>query len=132
LIGQRLRSPAAPGARWRLPRDGYTPSSRVHAPPPEPEYPYQDRPVRVTGYGRICRGKRKNNLSTVLAGQIVGIREAEDRIWLVNFLGYGPGYFDNEMGPRGESGPDPFEPDKALTMCPEYTLARLAMRHAGP
>ncbi len=100
------------------PGDIYTPSARVYEPPPEPEYPYHDRTVRVTRCGRICIGKRKINLSTVFAGQIVGIREIEDQIWLVSFLEYDLGYFDNERG-RLEPGPNPFVPDKVLTMCPE-------------
>ncbi len=87
-------------------------------PPPEPEYPYHDRTVRVTRCGRICIGKPKINLSTVFAGQIVGITEIEDQIWLVSFLEYDLGYFDNDRG-RVEPGPNPFVPDKVLTMCPD-------------
>ena len=68
--------------------DLYTPSVRVYAPPPEPEYPYHDKSVRVTHCGRICVGRRKINLSRVFAGQIVGIREVDDQIWLVSFLDY--------------------------------------------
>ncbi len=52
--------------------------------------------MRVTRCGRICVGKRKINLSTVFAGQLVGIREVEDRIWLVSLLHYDLGYFDHE------------------------------------
>lgn len=36
--------------------------------------------------GRICIGKRKINFSTVFAGQMAGIREVEDHIWLVTFM----------------------------------------------
>jgi len=42
----------------------------------------------------------------------------DDQIWLVSFLDYYLGYFDNERG-RVEPGPNPFIPDKVLTMCPE-------------
>ena len=45
-------------------------------------------------------------------------REVEDQICLVSFLDYDLGYFDNERG-RVEPGPNPFAPDKVLTMCPE-------------
>ena len=38
------------------PGDLYTPSARVYQPPPEPEYPYHDRTVRVSQCGRICIG----------------------------------------------------------------------------
>jgi putative transposase len=47
----------------------------------------------------------------------VGVTEVEDQIWLVSFLDYDLGYFDNERG-RVEPGPNPFAPDKVLTMCP--------------
>jgi len=100
------------------PGDIYTPSARVYEPPPEPDYPCHDRAVRVTRCGRICLGKRKINLSTVFAGQIVGVRQIEDQIWQVSFLQYDLGYFDNERG-RVEPGLNPFVPDKVLTMCPE-------------
>ena len=42
--------------------------------------------VCVTRCGRICLGKRKINLSTVFAGQMVGIREVDNEIWQVSFL----------------------------------------------
>jgi len=63
-----------------------------------------DRAIRVTSCGRICIGRRKINLSTAFAGQTVGVREVEDQIWLVSFMDYDPGYFDNEKG-RVEPGP---------------------------
>ena len=66
----------------------HTPSARAYRPPDEPEYPFHDRTVRVTRCGRICIGKRKINLSTVFAGQMVGIREVADEIWLVSFMDY--------------------------------------------
>jgi hypothetical protein len=37
------------------------------------EYPFQDRTITVTRCGRICVGRCKINLSTVFAGQNVGI-----------------------------------------------------------
>ena len=73
--------------------------------------------MHVTRCGRICVGKRKINLSTVFAGQLVGIREVEDQIWLVSFLHYDLGYFDHEER-RIEPGPNHFR-EKVLTMCPE-------------
>jgi hypothetical protein len=63
----------------RYPGDLYTPSTRVYRPPEEPNYPYHDRSIRVTQCGRICIGKRKINLSTVFAGETVGIREVDDK-----------------------------------------------------
>ena len=93
------------------PGDLYTPSARVYEPPPEPDYPFHDRTVRVTRCGRICIGKRKINLSQVFAGQILGISEVEDRIWLVSFLDYDLGFFDAKEG-RVEPAPNPFAPEK--------------------
>jgi putative transposase len=93
------------------PADLYTPSARVYRPPSEPDYPYHDKSVRVTSCGRICIGKRKINLSKVFAGQIVGVREVEDQIWLVSFLDYDLGYFDRDEG-RIEPGPNPFAPEQ--------------------
>ena len=100
------------------PGDVYTPSPRVYAPPGEPEYPFHDRTKLVTRCGRICLGRRKINLSSVFAGQLVGIREVDTDIWQVSFLEYDLGYFD-EKRDRVEPGPSPFAPDKVLTMCPE-------------
>ena len=54
-------------------------------------------------------GHRKINLSVVFAGEIVGIREVEDQIWLVSFLNYDLGFFDEEVG-RVEPAPNPFIP----------------------
>ena len=100
------------------PGELYTPSPRIYEPPGDPEYPYHDRTIRVTRCGRICLGNRKINLSSVFAGQTIGIREVDDQIWLVSFLEYDLGYFDKERD-RVEPGPSPFMPDKVLTMCPE-------------
>lgn len=101
------------------PADLYTPSARLYRLPlPEPEYPYHDRTVRVTRCGRICIGKRKINLSKVFAGQCVGIREVDEQIWLVTFMHYDLGFFDQDEG-RVEPAPNPFGPEKVLTMSPE-------------
>jgi len=72
----------------------------------------------VTRCGRICIGRRKINLSQVFAGQLVGIREVDDQIWLVSFLDYDLGFFDQDGG-RVEPAQNPFGPEKVLTMSPE-------------
>ena len=72
----------------------------------------------MTHYGRICVGQRRINLSRVFAGQIVGIREVDDQIWLVSFLDFDLGFFDRGEG-RVEPAPNPFVPEKVLTMSPE-------------
>jgi putative transposase len=48
----------------------------------------------VTNCGRICYKRRKVNLSQVFAGQEVGVRQVQARIWLVTFMHYDLGYFD--------------------------------------
>ena len=93
------------------PGDLYTPSARLYAPPPEPDYPFHDKTVRVTRCGRICIGKRKINLSTVFAGQVLGLTEVDDQIWMVTFMKYDLGFFDREED-RVEPGPNPFTPEK--------------------
>jgi hypothetical protein len=100
----------------RYPAELYTPSARAYRAPEPPEYPFHDRTVRVTQCGRICIGKRKINLSIVFAGQFVGIREVADKIWLVSFLDFDLGYFD-EAAARVEPGANPFA-SKVLTMSP--------------
>jgi len=89
------------------PGDVYTPSAKEYQHPDEPSYPYHDRSVRVTQCGRICIGRRKISLSVVFAGQTVGIREVSDNIWLVSFMDYDLGYFDEEVG-RVEPTTNPF------------------------
>ena len=95
----------------RYPGDLYTPSTRLYRAPEPPEYPYHDCTITVTKCGRQCIGNPKINLSTVFAGQKVGIREVADNIWLVSFMDYDLGFFDEEVG-RVEPGPNPFLPAK--------------------
>jgi putative transposase len=58
---------------------------------------------------------RQVNVSTVFAGQVAGICEVDDKIWLAgrpypSFMDYDPGYFDEEEA-RVEPGPNPFVPE---------------------
>jgi hypothetical protein len=55
------------------------------------------RDILVTACGRICMHSKKINISTVLAGQRLGINEVDDGIWLVSFMHYDLGYFDLEQ-----------------------------------
>jgi hypothetical protein len=48
-------------------------------------------------------------------------------VGLVSFMDYDLGFFDKEKG-RVEPAPNPFGPDKVLTMSPEWTLLILAER----
>ena len=56
-------------------------------------------------------------LSQVFAGQNVGVTQVGDRIWLVTFMRYDLGYFDDETC-RLEPIENPFAP-KLLPMSPE-------------
>jgi len=62
------------------------------------------------------------NVSTVLAGQRVGIKALDEGIWIVSFMQYDLGFFDHETA-RLESAENPFAA-KVLPMCPEWTLKR--------
>jgi len=53
--------------------------------------------VHLTACGRICLHRKKINISSVLAGQRLGIKEVDDGIWLVSFMHYDLGYFDLEQ-----------------------------------
>ena len=61
----------------------------------------------VTSCGRVCFGKRKINLSRAFAGQSVGVKQVADQVWLVSFMQYDLGYFDDETC-RIESATNPF------------------------
>jgi len=79
------------------PADLYTPSQRPYAGLPELSYPLHDRQHMITACGRICMHRKKINLSTVLAGQLVGLNEVDDGVWLVTFMHYDLGYIDLEQ-----------------------------------
>lgn len=64
---------------------------------PELEYPLHDRDILITACGRLCLHRKKINISTVLAGQRIGIKEVDDGIWLVSFMTYDLGYVDLEQ-----------------------------------
>jgi len=100
----------------RYPAELYRPSSQPYRGLDELHYPFHDRTITVTQCGRICVGKRKINLSTVFAGQNIGIKEVSDRIWLVSFMNYDLGFFDHETC-RLEPAANLFEA-KVLPMSP--------------
>ena len=53
-------------------------------------------PRWITTCGRICYRTRKINVSQVFAGQKVGVKQVGDHIWLVTFMHYDLGYFNDE------------------------------------
>jgi transposase InsO family protein len=93
----------------KFPGELYKPSPRPYKGMLELAYPLHDRVATVTHCGRICVHKIKIHLSQAFAGQDVGITEVEDRIWLVSFMQYDLGYFD-EQSKRFEPLPYPFAP----------------------
>jgi putative transposase len=101
----------------RVPADDYVRSPRSYRGLGELEYPFHDWTAIVTTCGRICYEKRKVNLSTVFAGQKVGVAQVSEHIWLVSFMDYDLGYFDDETC-RLEPIENPFQP-KVLPMSPE-------------
>jgi putative transposase len=101
----------------KVPADLYTRSPRVYRGLEDLTYPFHDQTVTVTRCGRICFKGRKVNFSHVFAGQTVGVTQVGDRIWLVSFMQYDLGYFDDETC-RLEPIQNPFGP-KVLPMSPE-------------
>ena len=101
----------------KVPADVYQPSPRPYRGLQDIEYPLHDWTATVTRCGRICWNRRKINVSTVFAGQDVGVRQVSDRIWLVSFMDYDLGYFDDETC-RLEPIANPFSP-RVLPMSPE-------------
>jgi len=79
------------------PAELYRPSPRPYAGLGELDYPFHDKAVIVTACGRICMHRKKINISTVLAGQSLGIKEVDEGIWLVSFMHYDLGYIDLEQ-----------------------------------
>lgn len=106
------------GIGGKYPGELYTPSAKEFFHPEVPEYPFHDRTILVTRCGRICIGRRKINLSTVFAGQYVGVREVADEVWLVSFMDYDLGFFDRELNKVEPVGKNPFAP-KVLPMLSE-------------
>lgn len=81
----------------KVPAQLYRCSSRPYAGLPEIDYPFHDRDVLVTNCGRICMHSKKINISTVMAGQRLGLKEVDDGIWLISFMRYDLGYIDLEQ-----------------------------------
>jgi len=100
----------------KYPAELYQPSRRPYRGLDELYYPFHDQTITVTQCGRICFQRRKVNLSTVFAGQNVGIKQVADQIWLVSFMQYDLGFFDNQAC-RLEPADNPFKA-KVLPMSP--------------
>jgi putative transposase len=101
----------------KVPAAVYARSPRVYRGLEDVTYPFHDHTIAVTQCGRICFKGRKVNLSHVFAGQNVGVTQVGERVWLVTFMRYDLGYFDDETC-RLEPIDNPFGP-KVLPMCSE-------------
>jgi putative transposase len=101
----------------KVPAEVYVRSPRLYRGLDDLTYPFHDATYTVTNCGRICFKGRKVNLSHVFAGQNVGVTQVGERIWLVTFMHYDLGYFDDETC-RLEPIQNPFGP-KVLPMSPE-------------
>ena len=101
----------------KSPAQHYTRSTRPYRGLPSVDYPFHDKTVTVTACGRICLKTKKVNLSNVFAGQKVGIKQVDDRLWLTSFMTYDLGYFDEDSC-RLEPIEDPFG-SKVLPMSSE-------------
>lgn len=81
----------------KTPAEVYTASSKPYRGLPELDYPLHDRDVLITDCGRLCMHRKKINISTLFAGQRVGLKEVDEGIWLVSFMHYDLGYVDLEQ-----------------------------------
>ncbi len=81
----------------KCPQEVYSTAQRPYTGLPEVEYPFHDKDIVVTACGRVCMHRKKINISTVMAGQRLGIKEVDDGIWLVSFMQHDLGYIDLEQ-----------------------------------
>lgn len=93
----------------KYPAELYQASERTYQGLPELHYPHHDLETIVTRCGRICFGGKKINLSQVFASQKLGLKQTDETIWLVSFMDYDLGYFDDESG-KFEPLENPFGP----------------------
>ncbi len=82
----------------KRPADVYTPSLRVYPEAlPEPDYALHDATRRVQTNGTVWPRRKSDGcyfISSVLAGQPVGLREVDEQLWLVSFMDLDLGHID--------------------------------------
>jgi len=117
FVAQYNRDRPHQALNMKVPAEVYGRSTRVYQGLDELTYPFHDKTFTVTQCGRICFNSRKVNLSHVFAGQNVGVTQVGERVWLVTFMRYDLGYFDDETC-RLEPIENPFRP-KVLPMSSE-------------
>ena len=81
----------------KTPAELHAASSKPYQGLPDLQCSFHDRDILVTSCGRFCMLIKKINVSHVLAGQKLGIKEVDDGIWLVSFMHYDLGYIDLEQ-----------------------------------
>lgn len=97
----------------RPPADFYVSSSRRFPDVlPEPEYPLDDISVTIGRCGHVYipgTGRKTGHMfiSSALAGERVGLRELDDRLWLVSFLHLSLGVVDLATGRFSARPPEP-------------------------
>jgi transposase InsO family protein len=95
--------------KMNRPKDAYKPSNKPY-PRVIEEYDYSkyDLTKRVSKCGRIkLSSTHRIFISDVFGGQEVGIKEVDDGIWSVAFMGFELGYYGKEPN-RFNPGPNPF------------------------
>jgi len=117
FIAQYNRDRPHQALDMKVPADIYQRSARVYRGIEELTDPFHDKTFTVTQCGRICFNGQNVNLSHVFAGQKVGVTQVGERVWLVTFMRYDLGYFDDETC-RLEPIDTPFTP-KVLPMSSE-------------
>jgi hypothetical protein len=103
----------------RCPAEVYTPH-RGPTTASRPHLPFHDRDILVTACGRICMHRKKINISGVLAGQRLGIKEVDDGIWLVTFIDCDLGYIDLSNVP---CKPSTTRSGQGCHLCLRYVLS---------
>lgn len=91
----------------KRPADVYKKSDKIYEGIKDITYPGFDKVLLISACGRVCMGNGKIHMSKAFANQPVGLKEVEDKIWLVSFMDYDLGYLDEEsrkFAPRD----DPF------------------------
>ena len=85
----------------RTPAEAYTCSKKLYADElPDPEYPDCGRALKVTNCGKVWvpKSDRTFSLSKALANQIIGLKETDDDLWEVRFMGLVLGVYDAHEG----------------------------------
>ena len=91
----------------QTPAEAYVASNRTYSDDlDDPTYPDCDKVLKVTNCGKVWMpgASRTFSLSKALANQIIGLKEEEDDLWTVRFMGLTLGIYDahEETFQRGD------------------------------